>query len=98
VSGNSVVPPGLDSIIALFPALKRRAIGERPSGAALLNMLPQSRSNKPVLPRYLKPFMISLGLRGPFGKSGHALKGWSSTLAHAFSIFLQPAGEKYENF
>jgi hypothetical protein len=30
---NSVVPPGLESFLPLYPALKRWAIGRRPSGA-----------------------------------------------------------------
>jgi len=29
---NSVVPPGLGLFLSLYPALKRRAIGEGPSG------------------------------------------------------------------
>jgi hypothetical protein len=36
VRERSVVPPGLESLLGFFPALKRRAIFIRPSGASSL--------------------------------------------------------------
>jgi hypothetical protein len=39
VDENSVVPPGLESVVPLFPALKRWAKLGRPSGAGFMKLL-----------------------------------------------------------
>src|ERR1700690_603098 len=46
---NSVVPPGLEAFTPLFPALKRRAIVSRPSGARIISILSHHVGQNPVL-------------------------------------------------
>src|SRR5450759_2572450 len=53
VRENSVVPPGLESFLPLFPALKRRAIGRRPSGAGSFCAWFHQIVRKRVLPHTL---------------------------------------------
>src|ERR1022692_4764726 len=54
VRENSVVPPGLRSRTPLFPALKRRAIARRPSGARTIAILSHRVMQNLVLTHTLK--------------------------------------------
>jgi hypothetical protein len=51
-AGNSVAPPGLDSLVpTFFPALRRRAIGRRPL---------RGRIAEAVVPAHATPFALPL--------------------------------------
>jgi len=51
---SSVVPAGLETFTPLFPALKRRAIVSRPSGARIIAILSRQVGQSPVLMHSLK--------------------------------------------
>jgi len=62
VREDSVVPPGLESSLSLFPALKRRAIVSRPSGARINAILSHRFGQNLVLAHTLKPvFLLAHG-------------------------------------
>jgi hypothetical protein len=67
VRENSVVPPGLESLLPLSPALKRWAKLDRPSGARFSVFVPPDPSERRVLTHTLEALLYPKALRSRDG-------------------------------